>query len=68
MLQVRWRANGSRRWRWLQIGLRGTGGAHERWTTMDDPPTKREIWFLVLGTIMVQVPLVAIAAFVIISQ
>jgi hypothetical protein len=34
---------------------------------MDDPQTKREIWFLVLGTLMVQVP-VAIAAFVIVSQ
>ena len=34
---------------------------------MDDPQTKREIWFLVLGTIVVQVP-VAIAAFVIMSQ
>jgi hypothetical protein len=34
---------------------------------MDDPQTKREIWFLVLGTILVQVP-VAIAAFTIFSH
>jgi len=31
---------------------------------MDDPQTKREIWFLVLGTILVQLP-IAIAAFAI---
>jgi hypothetical protein len=34
---------------------------------MDDPQTKREIWFLVLGTMLVQVP-VAIAAFAIMSH
>jgi hypothetical protein len=34
---------------------------------MDDPQTKREIWLLVLGTILVQVP-VAIAAFAIMSH
>jgi len=35
-----------------------------RWSFMDDPQTKREIWFLVLGTVLVQVP-IAIAAFAI---
>jgi hypothetical protein len=34
---------------------------------MDDPQTKREIWLLVLGTILMEVP-VALAAFAIMSH
>ena len=41
----------------------GTAGHFRRWDRMDSQ-SKREIWFLAIGTILVEMPIVAIAALV----
>jgi hypothetical protein len=41
--------------------------AHQRWPSMDKQ-TKHEIWLLALGTILVEAPLAAMAAVIILSH